>query len=199
VNSSDVLRASRYRLRIIATGSAGPGCTVAIVLRQDQSAERFRDPGKLLCCFAGEILVRCPRCGSTAVVVAESASATIPRFWHADEDHRWRGRRFACHTCGTTAACDAPQTDVTVRWPASPGPRDPYFGLPLWLSAQSGTNVLWAYNGEHLDLLAAYVSARLRERGEVMDSLIERLPRWIKAAGNREQVLRTINRLRGSL
>ncbi|MFD4246830.1 hypothetical protein ACFWP3_35365 [Streptomyces sp. NPDC058525] len=80
---------------------------------------------------------------------------------------------------------------------------DPYFQLPLWLQASCCGHVLWAYNVRHLDLLEAYVAAKLRERGELVPaaptSLVERLPTWLKAAKNRTEVLRTIRRLRSTL
>lgn len=73
----------------------------------------------------------------------------------------------------------------------------------MWLQADCSGHVLWAYNVRHLDLLDAYVAAKLRERGEVMPgapaSLVERLPTWLKAAKNRTEILRTIKRLRSTL
>ncbi|MEV6371362.1 hypothetical protein AB0L86_31220 [Micromonospora musae] len=61
--------------------------------------------------------------------------------------------------------------------------------------------MLWAYNAEHLDLLEAYVSARLRERGRDMggQTLVERLPAWIKDGKHRADVLDGIRRLRALL
>jgi hypothetical protein len=80
---------------------------------------------------------------------------------------------------------------------------DPYFQRPVWLQANCCGNVLWAYNVRHLDLLEAYVQARLRERGELVPwaptSLVERLPTWLKAAKNRTEILRAIKRLRSTL
>jgi hypothetical protein len=84
---------------------------------------------------------------------------------------------------------------------------DPYFRLPVWLQAECCAHVLWAYNGRHLDLLESYVVARLRERGAVAVpyvrpapmSLVERLPAWLKSAKNRDEVLRSIRRLRSTL
>jgi hypothetical protein len=78
------------------------------------------------------------------------------------------------------------------------GPADPYFGTPLWLATDCRGHVLWAYNAEHLDLLEAYVSARLRERGSIPGSmsLVERLPAWIKDGRHRSEVLSGLRRLR---
>ncbi|MFB7248915.1 hypothetical protein ACFCYX_41580 [Streptomyces populi] len=81
-------------------------------------------------------------------------------------------------------------------------PVDPCFQRPVWLQASCCGSVLWAYNLRHLDLLKAYVQARLRERGELVPwapmSLVERLPTWLKAAKNRTEILRTIKRLRST-
>lgn len=76
---------------------------------------------------------------------------------------------------------------------------DPYFRLPLWLRADCCGHVLWAYNIRHLDLLESYVGAYLRERGSDPDSMLAKLPAWLKAAKHRDEVLRTINRLRASV
>lgn len=76
------------------------------------------------------------------------------------------------------------------------------FGLPLWLTVQCcGGKTLWALNRTHLDLLQEYVGARLRERGPQPGgmTLVARLPNWLKAAGNRDEVLRAISRLRASV
>jgi hypothetical protein len=81
------------------------------------------------------------------------------------------------------------------------GPYDPYFGLPLWLRRRCcGGRTLWAYNVAHLDLLEGYVGARLRERPVPAGSqtLLERLPGWMKAAGNRDELLAAISVLRAS-
>jgi hypothetical protein len=57
--------------------------------------------------------------------------------------------------------------------------------------------VLWAYNERHLDTLAAYMAAGIRERAAwPMMGMLDRLPAWIKAAGHREDVLKAIGRLR---
>jgi hypothetical protein len=49
-----------------------------------------------------------------------------------------------------------------------------------------------------LALLEDYVTARLRERGQARNrmTLVARLPRWLKSAKNRDEVLRAITRLR---
>jgi len=83
----------------------------------------------------------------------------------------------------------------------SSSPVDPWFRLPLWLQAGCCGKLLWAYNTGHLDLLEAYIGARLRERGPVPGSMsmAERLPAWLKSAKNRQHILRTCQQLRATV
>jgi hypothetical protein len=164
---------------------------------EERSGERFRDPLDRLCCFAGEIFVRCPRCGGRASIFPDPLSTDSTR-------HLWLRRRLTCAGCAYADAWEAPRSPVSPNArivPEFSGPNDPYFGLPLWLSVECRGRALWAYNAEHLDLLEACVSARLRERGDYMGSmsLVERLPSWIKDAKHRADVLNGIDRLRASL
>ena len=153
--------------------------------------------------FAQEVLVRCPRCRGRAVVVIHP-------------DHRDRHRyaigllmaphRLTCPGCGDTrgwsprpAQVDDRQVSEGLAVPRLSGPDDPFFGLPLWLQRPCcGGRTLWAYNLAHLELLERYVRARRRERAAWTGSgsLIERLPAWVKAARNRDEILATIDALR---
>lgn len=102
-------------------------------------------------------------------------------------------RRFVCTAC-VSAASWSPKGQ-TSHWG---GPVDPFFRLALWRQAECcGGRVLWAFNAAHLALLRDFVTARLRERGEARNrmTLVARLPRWLKSAKNRDEVLRVITRL----
>jgi hypothetical protein len=88
------------------------------------------------------------------------------------------------------------------------GPEDPFFGLPLFLQAPCRGEVLWAFNARHLEALGAIVGAAVRERaraalargeGVGSHSMLSRLPRWMKAAGNRRAVLDGLEKLRGQV
>jgi hypothetical protein len=109
-------------------------------------------------------------------------------------------RRLVCRACGLTRHA----ADGFRRFRGRGEAVDPYFGLPLWLQAETRHGWLWAYNPEHLDLIRRFVQAPLRERdpwhvtGRKM-TLIARLPMWIKSAKNRSEVLRAIERIRASL
>ncbi|MFS4103251.1 hypothetical protein [Streptomyces sp. PD-S100-1] len=81
---------------------------------------------------------------------------------------------------------------------------DPYFGLPLWLQAETRHGWLWAYNLEHLDLIRRFDRAALRERASWYDTgqrmtLVARLPAWVKRAKNRHEILRAVSRSHASL
>jgi hypothetical protein len=103
---------------------------------------------------------------------------------------------LSCLNCAYTAVW---QPSAASYWG---GPFDPFFGRPLWLQASCcGGKTLWAFNREHLDLIDDYVRARLRERGHdrAHMSMLEKLPTWIKSAKNRDEIARTIQRLRATL
>ena len=81
---------------------------------------------------------------------------------------------------------------------------EPPFGAALGLEAECcGGNRLWALNETHLDYLRAYVAETQRERERPSPSgtrqLAYKLPRWIKLAKNRDEALKTIDRLRRTL
>jgi hypothetical protein len=143
-------------------------------------ARRFRDPFLWPLSFAAEnIDVVCPRCGSHAVVATERVEGCPVGRWP---------RRLVCTTCVTST----PWTGNVL---------DPSFIRRLWFRAGCcGGHTLWAYNETHLELLENYVAATLRERGDAGNrmTVIARLPAWLKAARNRDEILRTITRLRAS-
>lgn len=154
---------------------------------------RFQDPRKPLWSFAREILVRCPRCDGRASVHPESLPEDgLPPYWAP--------RRLACPSCSFVDRWTMPWSDDH-RYRIPPhfsGPDDPYFGISLWLATDCRGHILWAYNVEHLDLLEAYVSAGLRQRGSFPGgmTLVERLPAWIKDSKHRGAVVAGIKRLR---
>jgi hypothetical protein len=83
--------------------------------------------------------------------------------------------------------------------------RDPYFGEELWLRKECcGGHVLWAFNLEHLNFLEAFIAAKLRERpannpAEMRDTMTWKLPGWMKAAKNRDELIEKIHRIRDSV
>ncbi len=77
----------------------------------------------------------------------------------------------------------------------------------LWLRTPCCGEMLWAYNGRHLAELENYVLATHRKGIPLSDTrapirnatIASRLPKWIIAAKNREEVLKGIARLREKL
>lgn len=130
--------------------------------------------------FADEFWVVCPRCSHKARVQAATGS---------------RPARLTCIDCGTSkflASATMSLGDAV----------DPYFRLPLWLQMPCASGVVWAFNERHLDYLFEYVSAENRHRPlrtprAPRNSLLEsRLPRWMKLAKNRAEIVAAIQKLR---
>jgi DNA-directed RNA polymerase subunit RPC12/RpoP len=159
----------------------------------ERAGARHLDQGRPLTIYSDRVYVVCPRCGSRAVVTERPG---LPELRHYGE-LLIRPRRLACDDCALTREWTAERRRNTVIGVQLGGPDDPFFGRPLWLRTPCRGKVLWAYNERHLDALAAYVAATLRERGDgpVM-SMVACLPSWIKAASHRDDVLRAIERLR---
>lgn len=70
--------------------------------------------------------------------------------------------------------------------------------VKLWFSADCCNQVLWAYNRKHLLFLKEHVEATLRERNGdeyCNKSIGSRLPKWILSKKNRENILKTIDKL----
>lgn len=149
---------------------------------------RFTDDGTSIWQFVDEILVKCPQCEGRAVVRKQDPE--LADFFAP--------RRVSCGGCGFSQ--DIVKRGIIHTWTAV----DDFFGFPLWLQAPCCGHVLWAYNLQHLQFLQDFVQAKIRERripglvrsGRVNSTLASRFPRWIKDAGNREQILKAIERIR---
>lgn len=149
---------------------------------------RFTEDQRFLAHFADEFLVVCPRCAGCATVTPLPGS----------DRSVFAARRLLCHACTY-------QKDIeTNGYRELPG-HDWYFGLPLWLRANCAGADLWAFNWRHLAWLERYVRAALRkecqrsEWGYRNQSAANRMPAWIKAAKNREDVLHCIEGLKRKL
>ena len=129
-------------------------------------------------------LVCCPKCQSKAFVTINNDEA-----------------RLSCTSCGYNQAKLAEHR--TFYWGAE-NPTDSYFGANLWLQTDCAGESLWAFNKRHLEYLEDFVSAKQRQRNPNVDtwmnsSLASRLPKWMKAAKNREQVLKAIAVLKNKI
>ena len=149
--------------------------------------KRFIDDEEYLSGFSDEFLVVCPGCSKCAKVAMDPASDFTPQ----EASLAWRSpRRVVCPNCAYHKVWEGNSTSYGDS-------HDWYFRLPLWLQIPCCGKILWAYNKSHLDFLEDYVSSLLRERHPNKNkTLASRLPKWIKEAGNREEVLKCIRKLR---
>ncbi|MCX4698205.1 hypothetical protein [Streptomyces sp. NBC_01373] len=155
---------------------------------------RHHDPGRMLAQFADRILVVCPRCGGCALVVPRPGLPP-PRYV---TELMFQPRRLACGGCGAVSDWEPDVRGAGLVAATLGGTEEPFFGRPLWLQTRCVGHVLWAYNEEHVDELAAYVGASLRERGGTRPTraMFARLPAWMKRSENRSGVLTGLETLR---
>jgi hypothetical protein len=138
-----------------------------------------------------EILVVCPGCGACARILPRDAS----------RKETLASRRLVCIRCGHTEEFSSSGMAFHGRGQ----PRDPYFGLPLWLQTPCGAETLWAYNREHVAFIESLVTANHRQRardeiyGTINKQLASRLPRWIKSAKKRATIVAALERLKRKL
>ena len=138
--------------------------------------------------FIHDILVVCPNCSGKALVNTNG---------YAVFQAEAKNVRAVCGKCGYGKLLD--QLPTRGKHLIIGAPVDPFFHLPLWLQLELGEHLLWAYNHEHLDFLEQHVGAKLRERNGFkyeVKSIGARLPRWMTAKGNRETVLKAIEKLK---
>lgn len=152
---------------------------------------RHFDSGASLADYADRIMVVCPKCGGRALVLPKlDRPQSMPLLTDP--------RRLVCAGCAAVADWAAETRDNARIYPVLGGPEDPFFGRPLWLRTSCVGQVLWAYNERHIDDLAEYVAAPLRESraGSGTWGMFPRLPRWMKRADNRREVLAGLETLR---
>jgi len=157
--------------------------------------ERFLDSGTKIYDFYEEFLVVCPKCARMAkVVIDEAEFEKLPtRRLLKFRNNFYAPRRLICLNCVHRDTWKGTQilTGASVDW---------YFRLPLWLQISCCGETLWAYNQKHLEMLENYVAAKLRERTvRGRNSFLSKLPKWLKSAKNRDEILKAIAKLRGKL
>ncbi|MFD7707840.1 hypothetical protein ACFV6E_13455 [Streptomyces sp. NPDC059785] len=154
---------------------------------------RHRDHGTWLVRFTDRVFVVCPACGGRAVVVPLPGLAA-PKYV---SELLFQPRRLACAACGAVADWTAEERGTGLVGAVPGGTEDPFFRRPLWLQTRCAGRILWAYNEEHVDALAAYTGSRLRERrASPTMAMFARLPAWMKSAKNRDEVLAGLATLR---
>ncbi|MEU2657233.1 hypothetical protein ABZ615_18125 [Streptomyces sp. NPDC007325] len=158
-----------------------------------EPAPRHHDHGTWLVRYTGGILVVCPRCGGRALVAPPPDAVRPDSLGHLV----WAPRRLTCAGCGALAEHNGERQGNGAVGARPGGTEDPFFRRPLWLQTRCAGRILWAYDEEHVDALAAYVGARHRVRHSSPTlSMFARLPAWMKSAGNRDEVLAGLADLR---
>src|SRR5438876_3622443 len=113
---------------------------------------RFRETGQTIYEFIDHILVHCPRCDECAEVILRNPDA--PRKYRVDIE--FAPRRLVCKHCGYSKDWHGRQVIQYQEY-------DWYFHQPLWLRIPCCGDILWAHNEKHLNFLADFVKAELRE------------------------------------
>lgn len=148
---------------------------------------RFFDAGTKFN-YSDEALVNCPKCGGVGRTGYVGASGKSPPT-----------RQFTCSRCSHRIV----SPDGGQAYGRRSDPHDPYLRLRLHLQVRTRHGVLFAYNEAHLDAMEGFIAAELRERRRDefgwRKSSMARLPAWVKAAKNREDVLRALARIRRRL
>jgi hypothetical protein len=168
---------------------------------------RFREPEELA--WRDPVVVVCPRCDgrATAKETGRSTarllcpSCTLAREWPGDRLHVVVGGRPAVlrRDHGYWQSPDTGRYLKDDEYELAEG-QDSRFGVPLWLRTECcGGHLLWANNEAHLGYLESYVGAILRECLDGPSGLSWYLPAWMKEAKHRDEVLRSLTRLRASL
>jgi len=146
--------------------------------------------------FVNEVLVICPKCEKQAIVHSDFSFKII----------KYMNLKLTCSSCGHNQKTkDITSSILYSRLPEKTkyilfgAPVDPFFKLPLWLQETVRGNLFWAYNYEHLEFIRSVVEAKLRERNTTSNrngSVASRLPRWLIAKSNREEVIKVIKKMR---
>lgn len=193
-----------------------------------KSNDRFADPGLGLSELATHFIVHCPKCEGKAHVLPRDDSwkltcskcfhVELPGHWYgaltafvsvkcrecnhlltrsAEVNGEWSKLKMKCDECGDECEYEAKLSRHYLHHGLM---CDSVFGLPLWLQEEFRSELLWAFNYEHLHLLELYVRAKLRERGiENKGSknrlMFSRLPTFITSAKNRGEILKVIKEL----
>ena len=103
---------------------------------------------------------------------------------------------ISCPHCNTVRTYQPRNEKIRLVYNSSGLACDPVFNLPLWFQADIKGHLFWAYNRRHLSDIKDYVAAKLRERQtNAYTTMVERLPQFIKAAKNRQAILKVITQL----
>jgi DNA-directed RNA polymerase subunit M/transcription elongation factor TFIIS len=171
-----------------------PKCRSLAVVTTDQKFDTSND--KLVCGNCNHIekahdrnryeaIVKraCDNCGKAIEVIIPNNKEKVEEL------------TIPCSHCGIVRTYKPKNDQYRLKYQSN-GVCDPIFSLPLWFQTDVKGEVFWAYNRTHLNEIRDYVSAKLRERQTTTHmTMVERLPNFIKAAKNREVIVRAIDKM----
>lgn len=147
--------------------------------------------------YSDLILVQCPRCKSCArIFTPENAQ---------DQDHPrhvgHESKRLLCIECGHIKDIHpVKRWDNELAYPHELYNEkegvDWYFDLPLYLQTPCCGHKLWFFNYEHLLDIENYVQEHVRPSNLYYLGVNSRLPKWMKQSKNRDDVLKSIAKLK---
>ncbi|MEJ2054950.1 MAG: hypothetical protein P8X42_13600 [Calditrichaceae bacterium] len=162
----------------------------------------IQDNLKTIYDFGSFFLVECPKCSKCAKVIVSGLKDDKREF------------KLVCEACGhnksetlsvyTGYLFSANSKNYKDKQIGIGSAVDWYFHLPLWLSIKCKGHTLWVYNPEHLKFIENHVSSKIRgqnrtDSGWRNAALSSRLPKWMQEAGNREAILKCIDKLNEKL
>ena len=181
---------------------------------------RFKDKNHLIWEFSKKLEVHCPNCQKKAMITNENHHLKLYcehcKLLETKKNELYSYNiRFRCPDCDqlifkSDSFLETKETFVPIQCkcgfskmqkpnyisnPISikPNSESTYFNTKLWFSKSYKSDVFWALNSEHLDYLKQYISAKLRERNDRTHmTLVETLPKFIKAKKNRTDLLKLI-------
>ncbi len=186
---------------------------------------RFKDENLYLWQFADKILVHCPKCRKKASVdtcCGVLSCNNCGYYVKKEEKSYYRlevqrncsqcGKRIefainkvtekkekikvSCSHCGFNYAYKPKYTYYDDFSQNVEEEKEGIFNAELWLKKPYKNHLFWANNYQHLDYLKRYIQAKVRERHDYPRmTMIARLPPFIKAKKNREDLLKIIEGL----
>lgn len=137
---------------------------------------RFRDEGKTLHDFSADVYVHCPQCWGFAYMKSVPDDGISQPFG---------SRALVCKECKY----------LEIGWNG--------YG-ELWLQANCCGHILWAYNLAHLEYIEQYVRATERlayinDKGIMNTSMLVRLPKWLNAGKNRDEIIKCILKMKNTI
>ncbi len=141
-----------------------------------------------------EIELNCPQCGKRIEFAIDKVTEKKEKM------------RVSCPHCGFNHAYKPKYTEHSIvnykeyrrnyKRPQRNEGEDCVFNADLWLKKPYKNHLFWANNYQHLNYLKRYIQAKVRERNEIFCmSMVAKLPPFIKAKKNRDDLLKIIEGL----